>query len=71
MRLPDCPGNHFLVWATTIYKRIARLGKFKLKVSLHQSKYTQATNNFKKNQKLWPNWLETINRLHDQYNLPF
>ena len=34
-----CPiawGNHFLIWATTIYRRIAQPGKFK-SVSLHQS----------------------------------
>ena len=49
-------GKHFLVWATMIYRRIVWLGKFKLKVSLHQSYHT----NNKKHQKWWPNWLQTI-----------
>ena len=61
LRQLGCPiaqGNPFLVWVIMIYRRIAWLGKFKLKVSLHQS-YHASYN--KKHQKIWPNWLQTIN----------
>ena len=37
LRQLGCPiaqGNHFLVWATMIYRRIAELGKYKSEVSL-------------------------------------
>ena len=40
LRQLGCPiarGNHFLVWATVIYIILARPGKFKSEVSLHQS----------------------------------
>ena len=37
-------GNHLLLWATMICRRIARLGKFKLEVSLHQSYRTSYKN---------------------------
>ena len=42
-----------------IYRRIARLGKFKLKVSLHQCYHRSCKP--QKHQKVWPNWLQTIN----------
>ena len=42
IRLPDCPGQPLFGLGNhdVQYRRIAQLGKFKLKVSLHQSYHT-------------------------------
>ena len=41
-RLPDCPGQSFFFFGlgNHDYRRIARPGKFKSEVSLHQSYHT-------------------------------
>ena len=54
LRQLGCPiarGNHFLVWATMIYRRTAQPGKFKLEVSLYQSYHTNIKNHVLLNYK--------------------